>query len=248
MKSFTNSTAQLPFMNYSHDFSSIQPIYSLDSMSQDSGFKTGSSGSNSADHDELLKIMAELEETKQQYINEHLMVAELEHQLSVLSTDNHSLQSRLAQVNTLDEMKSVHEELSFLEEIRQGQLCTRCLKNYDSRMVPTENTSYIGSENDDDHSLIELLNNTKTHPSPVVYRSSVTIKVNSHFTNFIGSNPFGESFILPLLSLPLNRNFRFRWKFFLSSHASHLPLRHISLIHGISVCYSRISSFVFRLN
>lgn len=182
-------------MNYSHDFSSIQPIYSLDTISQDSGFKTGSSSSNSADHDELLKIMTELEETKQQYLNEHLMVAELEHQLAVLSQDNHSLQSRLAQVNTLDEMKSVHEELSFLEEVRQGQMCTRCLKNFDSRMVPTENTSYIGSENDDDQSLIDLLNNTKTQASPVVYRSSVTIKVNSFLSNFVGFIPFGESFI-----------------------------------------------------
>lgn len=205
MKSFTScgpNSTQLPFMNYSHDFSSIQPIYSLDSISQDSGFKTGSSSSNSADHDELLKIMTELEETKQQYLNEHLMVAELEHQLAVLSQDNHSLQSRLAQVNTLDEMKSVHEELSFLEEVRQGQMCTRCLKNFDSRMVPTENTSYIGSENDDDQSLLDLINNTKTHASPTVYRSSVTIKVKSFLSIFIW------------LSLSFRTaNFRFRWKF-----------------------------------
>lgn len=182
-------------MNYSHDFSSIQPIYSLESTSHDSGFKTGSSSSNSADHEDLLRIMTELEETKQQYINEHLTVAELEHQLAVLSQDNHSLQSRLAQVNTLDEMKSVHEELSFLEEVRQGQMCTRCLKNFDCRMVPTENTSYIGSENDDEQSLIDLLNNTPTQVSQPVYRSTVTIKVNSILANFIGFIPFGESFI-----------------------------------------------------
>ena len=181
-------------MNYSHDFSSIQPIYSLDS--HDSGFKTGSS-SNSAEHDELLKIMTELEDTKQQYVNEHLMVSELEHQLSVLAQENQNLQSRLVQANTLDEMKSVHEELSFLEEVRQGQMCTRCLKTFDSRMVPTENTSYIGTEGDedDDRSLMDLLNNTVTHPSPPVYRSAVTIKVNSALTNFLGFIPFGESFI-----------------------------------------------------
>lgn len=181
-------------MNYSHDFSSIQPIYSLDS--HDSGFKTGSS-SNSAEHDEMLKLMTELEDAKQQYVNEHLMVSELEHQLAVLAQENQNLQTRIVHSNTLDEMKSVHEELSFLEEVRQGQMCTRCLKSFDCRMVPTENTSYIGTEGDedDDRSLMDLLNNTATHPSAPVYRSAVTIKVNSMLTNFIGFIPFGESFI-----------------------------------------------------
>jgi site-specific DNA-adenine methylase len=183
-------------MNYSQDFSSIQPIYSLDSLSHDSGFKTGSS-SNSAEHDELLKIMGELEDTKQQYMNEHRMVSELEQQLSVLAQENRSLQSRLVEAHTLDEMKSMQEELSFLEEVRQGQMCTRCLKTFDCRMVPTENTSYIGTEadDDDDRSLMELLNNTATHATPPVYRSTVTIKVNSILANFIGFIPFGESFI-----------------------------------------------------
>lgn len=164
-------------MNYSHDFSSIQPIYSLDSLSHDSGFKTGSS-SNSAEHDELLKIMTELEDAKQQYVNEHLMVSELEHQLAVLLQENQCLQSRLVQANTIDEMKSVHEELSFLEEVRQGQMCTRCLKNFDCRMVPTENTSYVGTDDDDDRSLLDLMENTTALQSPTVFRSSITIKVS----------------------------------------------------------------------
>jgi hypothetical protein len=180
-------------MNYSHDFSSIQPVYSQDSLSHDSGFKAGSC--SSADHDELMKIMSELEDTKQQYVNEHLMVSELEHQLSILSQENQSLQSRLVQASTIDEMKSVHEELSFLEEVRHGQMCTRCLKSMDCRMVPTENTSFIGTDDEDDRSLLELLNSTSAHLNPPVYRSAVTIQVNSILSNFIGFIPFGESFI-----------------------------------------------------
>lgn len=164
-------------MNYSHDFSSIQPIYSSDSVSHDSGFKTGSS-SNSAEHDEFLKIMTELEDTRQQYANEHLMVSELEQQLAVLAQENHNLQSRLVQANTIDEMKSVHEELSFLEEVRQGQLCTRCLKNFDCRMVPTENTSYVGSDEENNPSLMDMMENSSARRSPTMYRSSITIKVN----------------------------------------------------------------------
>jgi predicted nuclease with TOPRIM domain len=181
-------------MNYSHDFSSIQPIYSHDSLSHDSGFKTGSSSSNCADHEELLKVLTELEDVKQQSMNAQNTISELEQQISVLAQENNCLQTRLVQTNTLDEMKSVHEELSFLEEVRQGQMCTRCLKNFDDRM--TENTSFIGTEgDDDDRSLMELLNETATHSIPPVYRSSVTIKVNSILANFLGFIPFGESFI-----------------------------------------------------
>ena len=188
------SITQTPFMNYSQDFSSIQPIYSQDSESHDSGFKTGSSSSNCADHEELQRVLTELEDSKQQAHSAQMTISELEQQLSVLSHENSVLQNRIVQSNTLDEMKSVHEELSFLEEVRQGQMCTRCLKSYDDRM--TDNTSYIGTEGDDeDRSLMELLNETNTHSLPLVYQSAVTIKVNSILSNFLGFIPFGESFI-----------------------------------------------------
>jgi hypothetical protein len=139
-------------------------------------------------------VLTELEETKQQNVSAQNTISELEEQISVLAQENNSLQNRLVQTNTLDEMKSVHEELSFLEEVRQGQMCSRCLKTYDDRM--TENTSYIGTECDeDDRSLLELLNETSTHSLPPVYRSAVTIKVNSILANFVGFIPFGESFL-----------------------------------------------------
>ncbi|CAO1375987.1 unnamed protein product [Diamesa tonsa] len=129
-------------------------------------------------NDEFLKVITEFETTKRHLMSEHHRVAELEHQISVIAQENLNLQSRLTQVNTIDEMKSVHEELSFLEDVRQGQMCNRCIKCYDhDRMVPTENTSYIGTEgDDDDHSLIDLLNSSTTQPSPPTYRSAVTIK------------------------------------------------------------------------
>lgn len=167
---------QTPFMNYTHDFSSIQPIYSHDSLSHESGFKTGSNSSNCADHEELLRVLTDLEDSKQQNANANMTISELEQQISVLSQENNSLQTRLAQSNTLDDMKSVHEELSFLEEVRQGQMCTRCLKNLDDRM--TENTSYVGTECDDtDPSLMEILNHTATNSIAPIYRSNIDIKV-----------------------------------------------------------------------
>lgn len=62
-----------------------------------------------------------IEEAKRQYINEHNRVAELEEQLAMIAQDNQKLQSRLAKMDTIDEMKSVHEELSILEEVRWVQ-------------------------------------------------------------------------------------------------------------------------------
>ena len=77
-------------------------------------------------------------------------------------------------------------------------MCSRCLRGLDDRMIPTENTSLIGTEDDDDRSLIDLLNCTDCTESekiPPIYRSSVTIKVNSYLANFVGFIPFGESFL-----------------------------------------------------
>lgn len=50
---------------------------------------------------------------------------------------------------------------------------------------------------EDDRSLMDLLNNTETgtESHPQMYRSAVTIKVNSVLANFLGFIPFGESFI-----------------------------------------------------
>lgn len=71
-----------------------------------------------------------------------------------------------------------------------------CLRNLEDRLVPTENTSMIGTDMDeDDRSLMDLLNSTETGSNPQIYRSAVTIKVNSILSNFIGFIPFGESFI-----------------------------------------------------
>jgi hypothetical protein len=157
--------------------------------SHDSGFKT-ECGSSSAENDEILKLMSRLEDADKQLSEERNKCIMLEDELAALSRENHELRSQIAKVNTVDDMKSIHEELSILEEVRQGQLCTRCLKAYDSRMVPTENNSFIGTEVDDDEDQsIKEFNDCK------IYRSAVTIKVNSLLSNFIGFIPFGESFI-----------------------------------------------------
>ncbi|XP_065074937.1 uncharacterized protein centrocortin isoform X2 [Ochlerotatus camptorhynchus] len=126
------------------------------------------------ENEELIRIMQELEKTRKCFIAEQNRVAELEEQLAAIAQENQILQSKIVQINTTEEMKSVHEELSILEEVRQGQMCTRCLRGFEDRGVDDE--SIITGTEEDDRSLMDLIQNTDT---PQVYRSSVTIKTSS---------------------------------------------------------------------
>jgi hypothetical protein len=62
--------------------------------------------------------------------------------------------------------------------------------------MPTENTSINGTDmDDDDRSMLEMLEATETDSNPQIFKSVVSIKVNSILSNFLGFIPFGESFI-----------------------------------------------------
>ncbi|XP_055526574.1 uncharacterized protein LOC129719162 isoform X2 [Wyeomyia smithii] len=125
------------------------------------------------ENEELIRIMQELEKTRKCLIAEQNRVAELEEQLAAIAQENQILQSKIVQINTTEEMKSVHEELSILEEVRQGQMCTRCLRGFEDR---ADDESIITGTEDDDRSLMDLIQNAD---APQVYRSSVTIKTSS---------------------------------------------------------------------
>lgn len=131
------------------------------------------------ENEELIRIMQELERTRKCFVAEQNRVAELEEQLAAIAQENQILQSKIVQINTTEEMKSVHEELSILEEVRQGQMCTRCLRGFEDR--PDDESIITGTDADDDRSLMDLIQNAASEaglPS-AVYRSSVTIKTSS---------------------------------------------------------------------
>ncbi|XP_062539317.1 uncharacterized protein LOC134207614 isoform X2 [Armigeres subalbatus] len=129
------------------------------------------------ENEELIRIMQELEKTRKCFIAEQNRVAELEEQLAAIAQENQILQSKIVQINTTEEMKSVHEELSILEEVRQGQMCTRCLRGFEDRTGGAEDEeSIITGTEGDDRSLMDLIQNAD---APQVYRSSVTIKTSS---------------------------------------------------------------------
>ncbi|XP_053678961.1 uncharacterized protein LOC128729315 isoform X2 [Anopheles nili] len=125
----------------------------------------------SEDNEEVLRIMQELGRTQKCLLSEQGKVSELEEQLAAIAQENHTLQSKLLQVHTVDEMKSVHDELSVLEEFRQGPVCTRCLRDLGEH---PDNDSIITGTEDDDASLMELIHNTEL---PQRFRSSVTLEI-----------------------------------------------------------------------
>lgn len=130
------------------------------------------------ENEELIKLMTELETTKKAYISEQQRVSELEEQLMTIIQENQTLQSRVAQVSTNEEMKSVHEELSILEEVRQGTMCSRCLRSVDDRNMLEEGSSIAGTEDDEDRSYLELMSNP-AESANTMYRPAVSIKNSS---------------------------------------------------------------------
>lgn len=138
------------------------------------------------DNEELIRVISDLESTKKSLLSEQQRVAELEDQLVAIIQENQTLQVRLVQGNN-EEMKSVHEELSILEEVRQGNMCSRCLRSCDERLtIHDEASSIAPTEEDDDRSLLDmeavgggLDSNGDTSSQVNYHRSAVSIKVAS---------------------------------------------------------------------
>ncbi|KFB42569.1 AGAP000264-PA-like protein [Anopheles sinensis] len=123
------------------------------------------------ENEEMLRMAQELQQTQRCLLSEQSKVGELEEQLASIAQENQLLQSKLVHANTAEDMKSVHDELSVLAEFRQGQVCTRCMRGFDDQ--PDTDSIITGTE-DDDTSLLELINNTET---PRMYCSSVTLEI-----------------------------------------------------------------------
>nr|CAI5862874.1 unnamed protein product [Callosobruchus analis] len=102
------------------------------------------------------QLLAQLSKMRAQCNRDERKIAELEEQLSVIIQQNQALENQVVQLSHKGEhstMKSWHEELSTVEEVRQGQLCSRCLRNLDQPSSP-------GGGDEDDTSMLEALNAT----------------------------------------------------------------------------------------
>ncbi|KAL4714010.1 hypothetical protein ACJJTC_008364 [Scirpophaga incertulas] len=104
--------------------------------------------------EDLLRLSDELRESKVAFAQEQRRVTELEEQLASMVQENNRLHDQLRNWHQRDdEPKSMQEEFSILEEVRQGQLCIRCLRGVERG----DDMSSILDGDDDDRSAISSL-------------------------------------------------------------------------------------------
>jgi hypothetical protein len=88
---------------------------------------------DNAEDEEVIRLLEQLQELRSQRAKEQRKVSELEEQLASLLQENLALEEQMALLQQKEEdMKSLQEEISTLEEVRQGHLCGRCMRNVNS--------------------------------------------------------------------------------------------------------------------
>ena len=142
------------------------------------------------DNEDIIKLVNDLEITKKTFVVEQQRCGELEEQLVAIIQENQSLQGRLVQTSANEEMKSMHDELSILDEVRQGQMC-RCLRAVEQsgalHMLDDDQSSLAATEecDEDERSLLDLderqRDGAESINSQSGFRSSVSIKVRNCF-------------------------------------------------------------------
>uniref|UniRef100_A0A1B6CRN1 HAP1 N-terminal domain-containing protein n=1 Tax=Clastoptera arizonana TaxID=38151 RepID=A0A1B6CRN1_9HEMI len=111
--------------------------------------------------EEVTQLLQQLQESKTQRSKEQRRIQDLEEQTQLLIQENTCLEEQLIMLTQKEEdMKSLQEELTTLEEIRQGHLCRRCLRETDERSLTAE-------DDDDDISVIDSLVN-ESHRNSVL--------------------------------------------------------------------------------
>ncbi|KAH8420247.1 hypothetical protein KR009_007991, partial [Drosophila setifemur] len=135
--------------------------------------------------DGLVKLLSEMELLKRDFVAEQQRCAELEEQLVSIIQENQELQNRFLQTSANEEMMSVHEEFSLLDDVRlvlitikhifkeyfngkwvsyrQGQMCSRCLRDVDECMTNMDEQSSVAQtediyEDDERSSIVGLEN------------------------------------------------------------------------------------------
>ncbi|KAJ1530790.1 hypothetical protein ONE63_005641 [Megalurothrips usitatus] len=84
--------------------------------------------------DEVDRLRGEMQELKAQRLRDQRRSSKLEEQVQALVQENQMMEEQLINIQQKEEdMKSLQEEISTLEEIRSGQLCGRCTQKIDTR-------------------------------------------------------------------------------------------------------------------
>ncbi|KAK9730272.1 hypothetical protein QE152_g15335 [Popillia japonica] len=119
-----------------------------------------STESDSKEIEQIAYLMSQLREAHTQCAKDQRRITELQEQLETMQEQSKVLERQLSQYHIKEEeMKSVQDEFSSLEEVRQGQLCSRCL-----RTVNGDDMS-LSACDDDDSSMFEAINERSQHRS-----------------------------------------------------------------------------------
>lgn len=76
------------------------------------------------DLEQVSQLLSQLREARAQNSKDQRRITELEEQLSTMVQQNQALENQIMQMHCKDEdMKSMHEEFTTLDEVRLGSVC-----------------------------------------------------------------------------------------------------------------------------
>lgn len=136
-----------------------------------------------ASDEEMTTLLTQLQDARNQRAREQKKVSELSQQLTTLLQENSALEEQLTEWrNKAQDVKSLQDEISTLEEVRRGQLCGRCLRGMDTR-THDELSIMLDQEEYDDISMAESLVSENQRDSELTVQE---------VTNFAKSKPKTE--------------------------------------------------------
>ncbi|KAE9535628.1 hypothetical protein AGLY_007529 [Aphis glycines] len=137
---------------------------------------SGSGGAVIEDQDEYAKLASQLEHAKNQRVKEQRKVSELEQNVSLLIQENTNLEEKVSVMQKKDEeLKTLQDQIVYLEEIRQGNLCRRCQRSTDPNLFD-EYSVYDDDDDTDDISAIGSY--VETHKHEVLQQLQETLGEN----------------------------------------------------------------------
>ncbi|XP_050524238.1 cerebellar degeneration-related protein 2 isoform X2 [Daktulosphaira vitifoliae] len=136
-----------------------------------------------ANHDDYTKLASQLEHVKMQRAKEQRKVTELEQNMSLLLQENTNLEEKVSVMQQKDEeLKVLQDQIVYLEEIRQGNLCRRCQRSADANMLD----EYSVYNDDDDIDNISAIGSyVETHKDEVLQQLQETLG-----ENYSADNPY----------------------------------------------------------
>ncbi|ALC45909.1 Cen [Drosophila busckii] len=142
--------------------------------------------------EELIGLISDMENIKRDYVAEKQRCCELEDQLVAIIQENQDLQGRVALTSTNEDMMSMHDEFSLLDDVRQGQMCSRCLRVMEEHEQTSNNdgqSSIAQTEDMRDDDERSLLGSELSANFPLKKPLQTTIPNADANTKMLADNP-----------------------------------------------------------